>query len=631
VDFFKQGAMTGQDLSVQRKNKMTGFSTRPGFMVGLVLIMAILFLSLQPAKAEKRIEQDLDRDGRMDQVLIYDDTGIILRVEIEEDHDGVVERLQTYQDGKPVRIERDTDNDKRIDTIDTIENEKRIRQERLDPDGNLVQVSLFDDRENICLMKKDTTADHAFDTLYYFENGELVSSTQDKDNNGRINRWTRYKNQVPFQRKHDDDEDGIMDQVQFFDARGRIEKLLKDPFAKEKYRTHIFFENGEIKTRNRDTNDDGRFDQVTGFENNSPKEQRKDTNHDGKFDVLTRFSSANNGPKTQEKDVDFDGTMDFFAVFDDRGRLMKTREDTKGKGKIDRIRHYRDGVLEKVEEDTDRDGFFETLTLMENNKIRHTQVDKNQDGKPDTEIFFNENQEKIRLTSDADFDGKMDIFQYYADNLPVKFEQDENGDSKPDLRVMYERGIKTCLYRDMDFDGVFEIVQTYDDPSWSLILSQDVNGDKHMDTRSFFTDKIMRQKEVDEDFDGLVDVVEIYNPSGDLERIEEKTLGKTSLTWFYGKDELLVQAQEDKNRDGRIDIWYVYENGRLRRVEEDTNKDGKPDLWEAYDETQAVVKREKDLDFDGKPDFTDIVKQAEQDMNTYAKQDTNTSYTDGSE
>jgi hypothetical protein len=169
----------------------------------------------------------------------------------------------------------------------------------------------------------------------------------------------------------------------------------------------------------------------------------------------------------------------------------------------------------------------------------------------------------------------------------------------------------------MNYDGVFEVVQTYDDPSWSLILAQDLNGDGGMDTRSFFTDKILRQKEVDEDFDGLVDVVEIYTPSGDLERIQEKTMGKTSLTWFYGKDERLAQAQEDKNRDGRVDIWYHYENGRLKCVEEDTNGDGKPDLWETYDETQAIVKREKDLDFDGKSDFTDIIGNAEQETKTY--------------
>nr|NJM03976.1 hypothetical protein [Desulfobacula sp.] len=48
-------------------------------------------------------------------------------------------------------------------------------------------------------------------------------------------------------------------------------------------------------------------------------------------------------------------------------------------------------------------------------------------------------------------------------------------------------------------------------------------------------------------------------------------------------------------------------------MQEDTNFDGKPDVWEDYDEIEALVKRAKDLDFDGTPDFTDVVGNAEKD------------------
>ncbi len=48
-------------------------------------------------------------------------------------------------------------------------------------------------------------------------------------------------------------------------------------------------------------------------------------------------------------------------------------------------------------------------------------------------------------------------------------------------------------------------------------------------------------------------------------------------------------------------------------MQEDTNYDGKPDLWEEYDETRAVVKRKKDLDFDGMPDFVDLIEKTEKD------------------
>jgi hypothetical protein len=41
-------------------------------------------------------------------------------------------------------------------------------------------------------------------------------------------------------------------------------------------------------------------------------------------------------------------------------------------------------------------------------------------------------------------------------------------------------------------------------------------------------------------------------------------------------------------------------------VEEDTNGDGKADLWEEYDESEALVKRSRDLNLDGKPDVEEM-------------------------
>jgi len=120
-------------------------------------LVAIFFSFAAIALADKRIEKDLDDNGQIDQVLIYSDAGIILRVETDADHDGFAEKKQFYEAGKLGRIERDTAGDKKSDTIDRFKNEKRTLQERLDPDGNLFQTSLFDENEQIYLMKKDTT------------------------------------------------------------------------------------------------------------------------------------------------------------------------------------------------------------------------------------------------------------------------------------------------------------------------------------------------------------------------------------------------------------------------------------------------------------------------------------------
>ncbi|MCM2285902.1 MAG: hypothetical protein NDI81_14045 [Desulfobacula sp.] len=536
---------------------------KKGPILQLLFILTLTLLPGVSAWADKRVEKDLDNDGRPDQVLTYNDAGVILKVESDKDQDGFFESLQHYQEGKLVRIERDTDNDQKTDCIDYIENEKRTRQEKFDARGNLIQVSLFDGAEQITLMKKDTTGDRKFDTLYHFKAGVLSSSTKDTDANEKPNVFCAYKNQMPTEQRVDDNEDGIMDKVLVFNTAGELEKLYKDPYAKERYRITVSFEKGEIISQERDRNEDGKPDDITLFKKGTASEQKKDSNFDGRFDTFTVFMKGL--PKTQEKDSNFDGKMDYFAEFDDKGEVLKTREDTNENGKPDRTRHYRAGSLYKMESDANDDEFFETVSLLENNRITKTLIDRNQDGKADMEVFFNGNQEKKRLISDA------------------------------------------------DFDGYFETTQVYDNPAWTTIVALDSDGDKTPDIRSYYKDTVLRQKEIDENGDGVMDLVEVFNPKGELERVEEKKAGKTALTWFYGKGEVLLRGEEDKNQDGKTEIWYIYENGKLKTVEEDTNFDGKPDLWEEYDDIEALVKRSKDLDFDGTPDFTDVVGNAEKD------------------
>ncbi len=41
-------------------------------------------------------------------------------------------------------------------------------------------------------------------------------------------------------------------------------------------------------------------------------------------------------------------------------------------------------------------------------------------------------------------------------------------------------------------------------------------------------------------------------------------------------------AKKDRNKDGKIDTWYFYENGKIRKVEIDKDGDGNPDSWQEY-------------------------------------------------
>lgn len=572
---------------------------RSVFAAGLVLMLS------QSAFADRKIEKDLDEDGTMDQVLIYGDDGIIKRVENDADHDGFTEKLQVYENGKLVRLERDTDHDQKIDCIDSFKAGRRFFQKQFDSQGNLCRQTFFDDKEQIRRMEKDTTGDLHFDSWYEFVDGRIVSSKRDTNANQVPDVWTRYQKQMPVEQKEDKNEDGIIDRIISFDDQGRIKKISSDPFGKGKFSVTGFFENGSIKLQHRDKNQDSRTDTITRYENEQPVRQEIDSNFDGVYDVITLFVKG--VQKSRKKDTDYDGQWDMFYEFDDKGELKISRQDLTGDGKINRVTRFQSGEPFKIETDEDGNGIFENIALLKNQIAVQTLLDKNQDGRVDTRIFFNARGEKKKLVSDTNFDGKDDVWQTYNGNILQTLEQDQNHDGKVDLKATYKKGIKAELLKDGDFNGYFETRQVYTDPNWTLVVYQDANADKHFDIISFFSGKILRKKRMDEDLDGTPDVVEYYSIKGVLEKIEELNGGKPSITWFYGEKEALLRGEEDRDLDGRTDVWYFYENKILARVQEDTNKDGKPDLWEVYDETQAVVKREKDLDFDGSPDFTDQV------------------------
>jgi hypothetical protein len=63
----------------------------------------------------------------------------------------------------------------------------------------------------------------------------------------------------------------------------------------------------------------------------------------------------------------------------------------------------------------------------------------------------------------------------------------------------------------------------------------------------------------------------------------------------------VTRVEMSTRRDGKIDRWERYENGKLVRVDLDTNRNGKPDQWMTYEEG-ILMDTFFDVDEDGKPD-----------------------------
>jgi Putative prokaryotic signal transducing protein len=87
--------------------------------------------------------------------------------------------------------------------------------------------------------------------------------------------------------------------------------------------------------------------------------------------------------------------------------------------------------------------------------------------------------------------------------------------------------------------------------------------------------------------------------------VVKRDLNEKGIPGSFGHyvDGQLTRVEEDRNYDGKIDVWYKYVAGKLRTGTFDNDFDGRPDVWVEYkDQFNSVEK--VDTDFDGKPDAT---------------------------
>ncbi len=570
----------------------------------LFLLVFSFFMCHGPAFGkEKAVQQDSNKDGKIDRIARIDENGKIIGLEIDSNTDGVMDRFQYYSHEKVIRVESDSNHDKKIDQWNYFEDEKRIRHERASTETDrLNQIIDFDQQERPLKIRKDTTGDGLFDSISYFKEGRLSSSTKDTDGDGKINVLQTYRDDKPVERHIDDNGDGRYERITFYDSEGLPKESRHDMNNDGHMEVVRIYRKGSLFEQKKDSDKDGRFEIITRFKDDQPYEQQEDRNRDGLFDIMTRYKACK--PSYQARDTNYDGKKDFFSHFDARGLLERTEEDSRFTGRIDRIRTYNDGVPVRVLHDADGDGFKETLTFFKNGTPCLQTQDNNADGKADAKLHFNGKGEKVKAESDLDLNGKIDNWEYYRAGHLSRIEKDEVGKGRISLKIFFKKGKKYKLIMDRDNDGLFETTQWFDRPQWSTVMELDADGDGNPEGRYCYKNSILRLKEIDENGDGTFDLKEFYNADGKLiksrERLEHGN--GPDITWFYDNAEEAVRAEKDNNKDGRVDTWYHYYKGRLMRVEEDTNNDGKADLWEEYDESEALVKRSKDLNLDGKPD-----------------------------
>jgi len=519
---------------------------RMRIIFGLLCFVAII----TSASADDRlVQQDGDGDGRIDQIAHLNDAGDLVLLEIDADRDGRMDTRQHYQKGAVVRIERDTDDSPGMDERDYLTRGRLVKREKLNPKGRIAEVMTFDDREQIREWRRDTTGDGRLDTTSSYAAGTLQQVILDTDGDGRPNTRRRYR-----------------------EGRIRIEEQGFD--------------------------DGGRPAVVAEFADGEPVTERQDADGDGTFDIRIHWKKGR--PVFREEDTDHDGQMDRFTEFDGRGRPVLLRESAGTAGGPARISRFQNGSLITVEETfPDRS----VITRFEGDQPVVQEVDEGRDGRPEQTITFEQGIIQ-KSACDTNEDGQPDTWRYYEAGLLIRIEQDRNHDGRADAELMYRDGVHVRSNLDEDGDGYFETIVCADHPASGRVMEIADSRGRLLERREY-TDEVMRKKEVFDAGAGLPVLVEEYGPDGGIILSREAENGSKilNLTWRYDADESVVLAEKDTDGDGRIDLWYHYEDGRMVRVEEDRNRDGRPDLWEFYNADQVVVRREKDVDFDGTADI----------------------------
>jgi hypothetical protein len=112
-----------------------------------------------------RREIDMNGDGKVDLATLFDDKGEPAKEALDLDFDGRVDQVNVYENGRIARKERDTDADGRPDVTEFFEKGRKVRVER------------------------DTNHDGHVDTWEEYENGKLVRTGEDTDGDGKPDRW----------------------------------------------------------------------------------------------------------------------------------------------------------------------------------------------------------------------------------------------------------------------------------------------------------------------------------------------------------------------------------------------------------------------------------------------------------
>jgi hypothetical protein len=143
--------------------------------------------------------------------------------------------------------------------------------------------------------------------------------------------------------------------------------------------------------------------------------------------------------------------------------------------------------------------------------------------------------------------------------------------------------VLVCREVDTNYDGLKDLVRTYDRRGVRLTENADANYDGQLDTWTAYSSGRIGKASLDTDFDGKVDEVRYY------------------------REGRIVRIHRDTDRDGQEDTFEMYRDGKLERIGVDLDRSGHVDEWYGADDSappEAKPDAETDVDEDPKEQAT---------------------------
>jgi hypothetical protein len=222
---------------------------------------------------------------------------------------------------------------------------------------------------------------------------------------------------------------------------------------------------------------------------------------------------------------------------------------------------------ERVEIAAGRFGNPESMRMLK------LSLDADGDGKPELIRYLDPKSDALlRQEEDRNYDGVMDAFTQYDDGALVTRVLDGNDDGNPDVFERYAKGRVVDRALDRDDDGVRDVFYRYRGDSLRE-ERHDANNDGVIDLVILYEDRLRVRAEEDADRDGRMDVWTGYATGDGTERVvhverDRKGRGFADTFDYFELDAgrtVLQRREEDMNGDGAIDVVSFYVSGKLRR------------------------------------------------------------------